>query len=586
MDALRSRFSNLAAQLLIGTVMLALLALVGRLIYINASDGPNLLARAVRQQRSIIPLIARRGLIVDCRGRIISGTTLRNSVFADPQVLPDKTAAARTASSILQMDPNEIVPDLLAAGDRRFFVVRRGVSDEQAERIRQAGIYGLDVFIEPYRTYPMNTLAAGLIGFVSPDGSGVSGLEYQCDTWLRGENGIKAIIRDAHRKAFWLADGGYRPARDGFNVVLTIDSEIQASVERSLAEAVQRFEAESGVSVVMHPGTGAILAMANYPSFDPNHYQDYSTDRYRNRTITDPYEPGSTFKPFIASAALAEGVVRLGEVFDCERGTWQDGPRTLRDSHPFDYLSFEEIVIRSSNIGMAKIGQRLGNELLYKHVKEFGFGRKTGVDLLGEDSGILRDLSRWNGYTTTSIPMGQEIAVTPLQLARAFCTFANGGKLVTPYVVRAVVDARGRVVSDLTPEPSGVQALPKDIAAIMKDKVLTEVVNQGSSSRHLGLAGYQVFGKTGTAQIAKKGGGGYELNAYTSSFVGGAPARDPQLVALVAIRKPNKSLGYYGGQVSGPVVREILRHGLAYLQIPPDPEAPKIAASSADPFDD
>lgn len=582
---MRSRFSNLAAQLLIGTVMLALLALVGRLIYINTNDGPNLLARAVRQQRSIIPLIARRGLIVDCRGRIISGTTLRNSVFADPQVLPDKAAAAQTASSILQMDPNEIAPDLLAAGDRRFFVIRRGVSDEQAERIRRAGTYGLGVFIEPYRTYPMSTLAAGLIGFVSPDGKGVSGLEYQCDTWLRGENGVKAIIRDAHRKAFWLADGGYRPARDGFNVVLTIDSEIQATVERSLAEAVQRFDAESGVGIVIHPGTGAILAMANYPSFDPNHYGDFAAERYRNRAVTDPYEPGSTFKPFIAAAALAEGVVRLGEVFDCEHGTWQDGPRTLRDSHPFDYLTFEEIVIRSSNIGMGKIGKRLGNELLYKHVRGFGFGRKTGVDLLGEGSGILRDLSRWNSYTTTSIPMGQEIAVTPLQLARAFCVFANGGKLVEPYVVRAVVDARGRVVSDLTPEPSNEQVLPEEIVAVMKDKVLSEVVNQGSG-RRVRLANYQVFGKTGTAQVAKKGGGGYEPNAYVSSFVGAAPARDPQMVALIVIRKPNKSLGYYGGTVAGPVVREILRHGLAYLQIPPDLQPPKITALSSGPIND
>lgn len=582
---MRSRFSNLTAQLLIGTVMLALLALVGRLIYINTSDGPKLVARAVRQQRSIIPLIARRGLIVDCRGRIISGTTLRNSVFADPQVLPDKAAAARTAASILKMDPNEIVPDLLAAGDRRFFVIRRGVSDEQAERIRRAGTYGLGVFIEPYRTYPMNTLAAGLIGFVSADGSGVSGLEYQCDTWLHGENGVKAIIRDAHRKAFWLADGGYRPARDGFNVVLTIDSEIQATVERTLAEAVQRFDAESGVGVVMHPDTGAILAMANYPGFDPNHYQDFSAERYRNRAITDPYEPGSTFKPFIAASALAEGLVRLGEVFDCEHGAWQDGPRTLRDSHPFDYLTFEEIVIRSSNIGMGKIGQRLGNELLYKHVTDFGFGRKTGVDLLGEDAGILRDLSRWNSYTTTSIPMGQEIAVTPLQLARAFCVFANGGKLVTPYVIRAVVDARGRVVSDQTPEQPNKQVLPERIVAVMKDKVLSEVVNQGSG-RRVRLANYQVFGKTGTAQVAKKGGGGYEHNAYVSSFVGAAPARDPQMVVLIVIRKPNKSLGYYGGQVAGPVVREILRHGLAYLQVPPDPQAPKVTALSSGPIHD
>lgn len=570
MDALRSRSSNLAAHGLIATVMMVLLVLVGRLIYINAYHGPRLLSKVHRQQRSDVPLQPRRGYLVDAQGRIIAGTMPRKSVFADPQLIPDKEAAARKVGEILGIDPQEIVPDFLAAGDRRFFVIRRGVSEEEAERIGQAGIYGLGVFTEPYRTYPMNNLAASLVGFVSPDGVGVSGLEYQCDSWLRGENGVKTIIRDARRKAFWLADDGYRPARDGFHVVLTIDLEVQATVERELEVAVQRYQAESAVAVVLNPSTGAILAMANYPGFDPNGYQDYGADYYRNRTITDPYEPGSTFKPFIAAAALAEGVVRFGEVFDCERGAWQDGTRTLRDHHPNDYLTFEEILIKSSNIGMGKIGKRLGNERLYKYVKAFGFGEKTGVDLLAEDPGILRSLSRWNTYSTTSIPMGQEIGVTPLQLARAFCVFANKGKLVKPYLIRAVMDAEGRVVNDFTPSPPDTQVLPEEIVRLVKDRILCEVVNQGGA-RTASLAHYQVFGKTGTAQIAKKGGGGYEPNAYVSSFVAAAPARDPKLVALVSVRRPNKALGYYGRVVAAPAVRGILSHGLAYLEVSPDP---------------
>ena len=570
MDALRSRSSNFAAHALIGTVMVALLVLVGRLVYINTYHGPRLIAKAHRQQRSHVPLQPRRGFIVDGRGRIIAGTMPRKSVFADPKVIPNKEAAALKLSEVLQIDPGEIVPDLLAAGEHRFFVIRRGVSEEEAERIKQAGIYGLGVFTEPYRTYPMNSLAASLIGFVSPDGVGVSGLEHQCDSWLRGENGAKTIIRDAGRKAFWLADGGYRPARDGFHVVLTIDLEVQAKVERELEATVQKYQAESAVAIVMHPMTGAILAMANYPGYDPNNYRDFSTVRYRNRTITDPYEPGSTFKPFIAAAALAEGVVRLGEVFDCERGAWQDGPRTLRDHHPHDYLSFEEILIKSSNIGMGKIGKRLGNERLHHYVKAFGFGEKTGIDLQAEDPGIVRRLSRWNTYSTTSIPMGQEIGVTPMQLARAFCTFANGGKLVKPYVIRAVMDAEGRVINDFTPSPPEQQVLPEEIVAVMKDKILCAVVNQGGA-RSARLANYQVFGKTGTAQIAKKGGGGYEPNAYVSSFVAAAPAGDPELVAFVAVRRPKKALGYYGGKVAAPAVRGILGHALAYLQVTPEP---------------
>lgn len=525
-------------------------------------------------------------MIVDCRGRIISGTTLRKSVFADPKILPDKLGASRSVGNILDIDPAELAPGLIAAGDRRFFVIRRGVSEQQARTLREAGIHGLGIFTEPYRTYPMKQLGAGLIGFVSSDGVGVSGLEHQCDSWLSGENGIKTIVRDARRKAFWLADGGYRPARDGFHVILTIDAEVQAAVERELAEGVQQYEAESGVAIVMEPTTGAILAMANYPGFDPNHYGDYGANRYRNRAITDPYEPGSTFKPFVASAALQAGVVRLGEIFDCEMGEWHEGRRTLRDHHPFGFLTFEEVLIKSSNIGMGKIGKRLGNTHIHDCIRAFGFGEKTGIDIEGEDPGIVRPFSRWNEFSTISLPFGQEIAVTPLQLVRAFCVFANNGMLVRPFVIRAVMDVEGRAISDFTPPPSEIRVLPEEIVHTMKDKILCEVVNRSPPGRAQ-LTNYQVFGKTGTAQIAKKGGGGYEKNAYVSSFVGGAPARDPKMVVLVAIRRPNKAIGYYGGQVAAPVARDILGHALAYLQVPPDPPSPaQYTALQSDPFED
>lgn len=576
--------SNLAGHTLVATLLFALVALVGRLVYINAYHGPRLMARAERQQRSVIPIQARRGWIVDCVGRIISGTTLRKSVFADPHVIPDKQNAADVLSQILGVDAGEIVPDLMHAGDRRFFVIRRGVSDAQAEAVEAAGVYGLGTFTEPARSYPMGALAAQLIGFVAPDGVGVSGLEHQCDAWLRGESGMKTIVRDARRKAFWLAEGGYRPARDGLHVVLTIDTEIQANVERALGEAVERFRAESGMAVVMQPHTGAVLALANVPVFDPNQYRDFGSERYRNRVITDPFEPGSTFKPFIASAAMHEGVVRLGEVFDCENGSWTHGDRTLRDHHAYGFLTFEEVLIKSSNIGMGKIGQRLGNHRLYQYVKAFGFGEKTGIGLDGESSGIVRPLSVWGPFTTTSIPMGQEIGVTGIQLCRAYCAFANGGRLVTPYVLRAIMDADGRVVTDLTPPQADIQVLPEKIVNTMKDKILVNVVNL-SSKKGAKLSNYQVFGKTGTAQIARSGGKGkgFEAGAYVSSFVGGAPAHDPQLVVLVAIRKPDKRIAYYGADVAAPVAGEILKHALPYLQVPPDPTPPPTSVTSLSP---
>lgn len=580
-----TRDLRLREHVLIGLALLGLGAMVGRLVYINSFDGTRLAAKANRQQRADIPIKARRGLILDARGRIISATTLRTSVFADPQVLPDKQAAAETVARILDLDPAEIVPDLLAAGDRRFFVIKRGVTEAQADQIRDAGIYGLGTFTEPFRTYPMEELAAATIGFVSPDGTGISGIEHQCDHWLRGENGVKTVVRDAGRNAFWLAEEGYRPARDGYHVVLTIDAEIQSAVESELAKGVKRFNAESGVAVVIHPQTGAVLAMANYPGFDPNHYTDYSEDRYRNRVITDPYEPGSTFKPFIAAAALTENVVHMGEVFDCEHGSWTEGARTLKDHHPYDFLTFQEIIIKSSNIGMGKLGLRLGNRHLYEYVKRCGFGEPTGIGLEGESEGLVRPLVRWNAFSTTSIPMGQEIGVTPIQLARSFCIFANGGKLITPYVIRAIVDAEGRVVQDMTPPQTDSEPVyPPEVLAKMRG-ILCSVVND--SSHHIALPSHQIFGKTGTAQIARKDGRGYEHRAYVASFVGGVPAENPELVAMVAIRRPDASIGYYGGLVSAPVVREILRHSLAYLRIPGDiaPNADRATAMSGD-YDD
>ena len=571
MDALQSRRTSRTGQAIVAVLVAAFVLLIGRLVYINQVHGPQLLAKAARQQRSIIPLPHRRGLVVDCNGRIVSGTLLRKSVFADPKVLEDPASAAQTVAEIVGVSQAELSEDFLAAGDQRFLVIRRGVTQDQAERIKAANVHGLGIFDEPYRTYPMNGLAAALVGFVATDGHGVSGLEYQCEQWLQGENGVKTIVRDAKRKAFYLADTGYQPPRDGFHIVLTIDAEIQSAAERELTAAVEKYHAESGVAIVMDPKTGAILAMANVPGFDPNSYGDYGASRYRNQAITDPFEPGSTFKPFVVAGGLTTGAVRLGEVFDCEQGLFQDGKRTLHDHHPYGLLTLEDVVVKSSNIGMAKVGKKLGNERLFEAVRAFGFGDKTGIDLVGEDPGMVHPLPRWNSFTTTSVPMGHEVNVTPLQLARGFCAFANGGKLVQPYVIRAVLRADGQLLEDLTPPDPPAEAIPEDIANTMKDKILCEVVNRGTGTKAQ-LSRYQVFGKTGTAQIARAGGGGYKQRAYVGSFVASAPASDPRVVVLVSIRRPDPAIGYYGGTISAPAVQGILAHTLAYLQVPPDKE--------------
>lgn len=566
---MRLKSSFVAGQALLGMLMLALLALVGRLVYIDTQDAPRLLARVHDQQRATIPLPARRGLIVDSRGRIIAGTALQYSVFADPALVQDKEAAAREIGRILAQPAQELGQDLIAAADRRFFVLRRGISEAQARAVRAAGIRGVGTFEEPYRTYPLGSLAAQVLGFVSRDGAGLGGVELHCDAWLRGEAGVKTIVRDAARRAFWLAEDGYQAPRDGYHVVLTIDSVIQSAAEKAVRAAVEKYEATSGVAVVMDPSDGAVLAMANWPTFDPNHYQDYaagSSWRFRNRAVTDPYEPGSIFKPFIAAWALSEKVTRLDEVINCESGVWRDGARLLHDHHAYSNLSFIDVVAKSSNIGMAKLGKRLGNNRLQQCLKAFGFGTASGIEFPGEEAGLVRPPHAWNSFTTTSVPMGQEVGVTPLQMARAFCVFVNGGRLVKPRLVRAVLATDGSVVEENRPS-EGPRVLDEETVAAMRDVVLSAVVNVGTGT-NAALAHYQVLGKTGTAQIAKRGGGGYVPDAYVSSMVAAAPQQDTRLVVLVSVTQPKKSLGYYGGTVAAPAVRSILADSLAYLQVP------------------
>ncbi len=556
----------------VGLLLLLIAAfagLLGRLVYLHIHEGPRLAAYGRRHQTTSVPLPARRGAIVDRRGRILAGTQLRQSVFADPRVIPDKRQAARVVAEVLGRGASEIETDLVAAADRRFFVLARGITPAQARRIQAANIYGIGLFEEPYRVYPAGAVLGPVLGFVAADGHGVSGLEHQFETWLAGRPGFKTVVCDVRRRAVWLSGDGYEPGRNGLNVALTLDAVIQEHAESGLAEVIARYEAESGLVVVMRPGNGEILAMATSPGFEPEAYQDYPASRYRNRVLTDPVEPGSVFKPFVAAAALADEVVTLDEVFFCHNGLFVEGGRQLHDHHPYGDLTFQDILVKSSNIGMALVGQRLGNERMYGYLRRFGFGRRTGIDLSGEDAGLMAPLHRWTTYSTTSLPMGHEIAATPIQLARAFCAFANGGKLVRPRVVQSIVDAAGREVRRFDDSEPAPRILSESLAALVKDQLLIEVVRRGTG-KAAGLDGYQVFGKTGTAQMAMRGGGGYEPGAYIASFVGGAPAYAPQVVVLVSVVRPNPAKGYYGGTVAAPLAGAILDHTLRYLNVPPE----------------
>jgi cell division protein FtsI (penicillin-binding protein 3) len=493
-------------------------------------------------------------------------------VFADPSQITERAETAARMAAILQLDAGEVEERIRSSGTPRFCWLKRRVAAAEAEAVRQASLAGIGLVPEHVRHYPLGSSMGQVIGFVGDEGKGLEGLELSCNDWLAGEDGYRWTLRDTRRRPIRASSDPDREEvkpRDGGHVILTIDSVIQGFVEERLARQVKEFQAESGVGVVMDPRNGDVLAMACYPPFDPNDFRCARPEDRRNRVVTDMVEPGSTFKPFVASGALVAGVVRPDETIYCHDGLYVIGGRRLHDAFPHGNLTFEQIVVKSSNIGMAILAGRMGNQAIYDTVRGFGFGRPTGIDFPGEAAGSVVPLRLWTSYSTTSVPMGHEIAVTPLQMVTAFSAIANDGVRLKPRLIRARLDDEGSVVDEFTgPEPVG-RALPIETARYFTKQVLVAVVNGTGSASNAAIPGYQVLGKTGTAQVPYADRRGYEPNAYLASFVGAAPAEDPQVAVLVMIRKPNPVKGYYGGVVSAPVVGDVLASTLAYLQVPP-----------------
>lgn len=558
------------AQLIFAIILVGLVGLTGRIAYINVVHGQELRRRATLQHTGFRPALAQRGSIYDRRGRILAGSCLTESLFADPAIIQNKAQAAELVKTVTAEPAANILQLLQEKPDLRFLWLARDIRAEQVVIFNQAdrrNRRGLGLRSEPKRIYPEQMLAGHLLGAVSIDGRGLEGLELFYNDLLAGHEGRERFVRDAARRKIWLIGSDYKPPRNGTSIILTLDAVIQELTEQYLNETCLKFRAETGTAIVMDPRTGDVLAWACWPAIDPNRFGDYPVDRRRNHGITDPFEPGSVFKPFIALAALKHGVVDWNEKIFCHEGEYRAvSGRRLRDSHGHGELSFSGIVIKSSNIGMAILGERLGNDRLYDAVRAFGFGRQTGIDLGGESAGIVRPRKVWDHYTTTSIPMGQEISVTAIQLITAFAALANDGVILKPRLLRAVLDESGRVVrKNFKPKIVG-RAIESDLARAMVTKILTRVVAEGTGTR-AAIPGYRVFGKTGTAQIAVNGR--YNRRDYVGSFLGGAPASSPKVVVLVTVRKPDRRIGYYGGTVAAPVVKKILENTLKYLGIPP-----------------
>ncbi|HSV27012.1 MAG TPA: penicillin-binding protein 2 [Sedimentisphaerales bacterium] len=555
-----------------GIVLMAIFAgLLVRCCFVQIINAEKYRSNATRQQQAFVRQSGSRGVILDRRGRVLAASNRIDIVYVDPQILRDTRAAAVKLAPILVLPIDEIEWRMKTGLSARFR--RIGVINDpwQAQEIAKLRIPGVGIQSGWQRHYTTGALASHVTGFTDIDGNGLAGVELRYDEYLQGQAQEEIFLADVFRRPIRLKERRSE-AMDGKNLILTIDATIQKFARQELVEQCVKFEAEAGIAIVMDPHTGAVLAMVSWPDFDTNSANRAPVDAKRNRALTDPYEPGSIFKPLVVAAAMDRGVITPQTVIYCESGHYQGrGFGSIREynNRAFGNLTPKEILVRSSNIGMAKIGQLMGPQKLYDKLSSLGIGQRTGIDLPGEGTGVLWPVGRWTGFSVTRIPFGQEVSVTALQMIRAFCILANGGRPVTPYVVQGWVeedaDGRPRVTNARLPElPAGFVIRP-EVARWVVQEALVASVNEGTG-RRAALKNWQVFGKTGTANIADTQRRGF-TETYVSSFIGGAPAEDPRVVVLVSVRNPNRRLGrgFTGGVVAAPVVGRILERTLTYL---------------------
>ncbi|HWS55161.1 MAG TPA: penicillin-binding protein 2, partial [Pyrinomonadaceae bacterium] len=499
---------------MVAVFLCAWMAVVGgRLAYLQTAQHEWLAERARRQQVRGETLAPVRGLILDRGGRELARTIDVASFFAAPKEVEDVEGAAARLARALDLDETSLAARLRDGREqgRGFVWVARKVSDEQAQAVAELKIKGVHLVQEPKRRYPNGALAAHVLGFVGLDDRGLAGVEQVYDAALRGERGRLAVEVDAARTPFESA--GQEPV-DGRTVVLTIDQNVQYLAERTLAEAVARARAKSGAAVVLDPRTGEILALANAPSFDPNGASETPPEARRNDALQNIYEPGSTFKIVAYSGALEDGKTTPDERIDCLGGGITVSGRFIRDHTPYGMLTTTEALAKSSNVAAIKLGMRLGNERMYEYMRLFGFGAKTGVELPGETGGLLRKVKNWHGSSIGSLSIGQEIGVTPVQIAAAFATIANDGVRVAPHLVREVRDAEGRAVERAAPETHRVVS-PETARAV---RGMLEMVTLKGTAKRAQLEGYTAAGKTGTAQKIDPKTRGYSRTKHVASF--------------------------------------------------------------------
>ncbi len=558
---MRKRAIILSTAIIFGFVAVFL-----RLADIMILNHDRLSQKADSQQIKKEQIQVRRGIIYDRKGRELGVNIEMESLYADPELLASPKKAAYTISKMVGQKPEAVLTKFSSKG--RFVWVERKLESEKVDMIKAMDIKGIGFMSDAKRFYPKGKLASHVIGSVGVENQALEGIELKYDSFLKKAGGKIVVARDG--KGVTLSNGAELESK-GNNIILTIDEGLQYIAEKELDSAMAKWRASAATVIMMDPFTGSVLALANRPAYDGNKFLLAKDYEKRNRGITDCYEPGSTFKIIVGAAALEEKLVNVNSKFDCSKGGIALGGHVIHDSHRNGVLTFREVIQKSSNVGSVIIGKRLGKEKIYKYAKLFGFGEKTGVDLPGEVSGWIKHPSKWSKTSLGAMSIGQEVAVTPLQVLRAYSAIANGGVLVTPHVVSEIKSPAGELVYEFKPGENQI-AVSKKTAEVFKE-ILKTVAEEGGTGTSASVKGSKVAGKTGTSQIIDPKTKRYSREKYVSSFVGFVPADNPMIAMIVVVYEPKGQI--YGGLVAAPVFKEIAKQALSYMNVPGDDEATK-----------
>ncbi|MFA5515071.1 MAG: penicillin-binding protein [Desulfuromonadales bacterium] len=548
---------------LIGCCFLAVFALiVARAFQLQVLASDDWRKRAERQHQKIIPLTPQRGTIYDRNQEALALSLEVDSIYADPSKISDPAHAARALSAALSLPYQSVQAKL--ASEKSFQWLKRQVTQRESQAVSELDIEGVNFIKEHRRYYPNSEIGAQVIGFTGLDPAGLEGVELAYDAEILGRGGYLVTERDALGRGLGagapVIEGG-----QGSSLYLTLDKNLQYLAEKELAAGVRQVQARAGTVVMLDPQTGQVLAMASQPDFNPNAFNQFRPEQWRNRTICDTFEPGSTFKPFLVAAALNEKLLAPQQRIFTENGKYVVGGRTIHDGRAYGNLSVTEILKYSSNIGMAKIAKMLERERAYRYLTAFGFGAPTGIGLPGEVGGVLRKPADWFEVDLAAVSFGQSVSVTALQLTSAMAAIANGGYLMQPYVVERVVDSFGQEIDYRRPKVVR-QVISEEVSRQLR-QMLSEITEEGGTGMRASVPGYRVAGKTGTAQKVDLVTGGYSADKRVASFIGMAPVEAPRLIILVVIDEPEGQV--YGSLVAAPVFAKIAAQALRYLQVPP-----------------